>query len=202
MSARTDGSGDDSDPGPLRRFLDHPRVRRVETGLLIVLLAFAGWRLWPQVAAATGFDAGARGGAVGTAPAFAAVSLDGETVRSADLRGRVVVVNFWASWCVPCRLEMPALQDVHERWGPDRVAVVGIATDAREAPVRSFVAEHGITYPVVRVDADLRRSFGGIPGVPTTFLLDPEGVVRHRVYGLFAPPALREAVERLAGPAD
>jgi peroxiredoxin len=175
-------------PQPRRRALVWLE-RIVTTGLLIFVLV----RLGPQLGALTGVAP-----ALGSAPDFAFASLDGRTVRSSDLTGRVVVVNFWATWCGPCRLEMPSLQSLHERWGTAEVTVLGLSTDVGSpAPIRAFLEERGITYPVGRATPEHRRAFGGIAGIPTTFIIDRDGVIRHRVVGYFAPPALSLAVSRL-----
>jgi thiol-disulfide isomerase/thioredoxin len=166
-------------------------VERVVTGGLLLFVAI---RLGPQVGALLGVSFDPE-----EAPAYTLVTLDGDTVRSTDLEGQVVVLNFWATWCGPCRLEMPSLQRLHERRAQDGVVVLGLATDVGGvAPIRSFLHERGITYRVGRATPEQRRAFGGIPGIPTTFIVDRSGVVRHKVVGYFAPPALNAAVARLA----
>jgi thiol-disulfide isomerase/thioredoxin len=177
-----------------------PHVPRWKTALvwierlaLLALIAFAAYRFGPQVGALTGI-----GPSLGRAPELSFVSLDGDTVTAADLHGEVVVLNFWATWCLPCRAEMPSLQRLHQDLGARGVRVVGLATDVgSEDPIREFLVEREITYPVGRASAAHRRAFGGIPGIPTTFIIDRDGVIRHRVVGYFAPPAMRAAVGRL-----
>jgi thiol-disulfide isomerase/thioredoxin len=159
----------------------------------VAVLAFALYRLGPQMAALTGV-----GPDLGRTPAFAFTALDGTEVRSEELAGKVVVLNFWATWCGPCKLEMPSLQSLHEDRAADGVVVLGLATDVGGgSAVEDFLAERDITYPVGRATNEHRRAFGGIRGIPTTFVIDREGVVRHRVVGYFAPPAMRAAVGRL-----
>jgi len=163
--------------------------RVVTAGLLI----FVAVRLGPQVGAWVGVAPDQ-----GRAPDYTLVTLAGDTVRSSDLAGKVVVVNFWATWCPPCRLEMPSLQKLHERRSGDDVVVLGFATDVGgDEPVRAFLEERGITYPVGRATGQHRQAFGGIPGIPTTFVIDRQGVVRHKVVGYFAAPAMNAAVARL-----
>ena len=86
----------------------------------------------------------------------------------------------------------------------DRISAqdaVSLATDVgSEQPIRAFLVERDISYPVGRASSAQRRAFGGIPGIPTTFIIDRDGVIRHRIVGYFAPPALRAAVSRLAPP--
>lgn len=165
-------------------------VERVVTAGLLVFVAI---RLGPQLGALVGVSV-----RPAEAPAFTLVTLDGDTIRSSALEGKVVVVNFWATWCMPCRLEMPSLQSLHERRAGDDVVVLGLATDVGgDAPVRAFLQERGITYAVGRATAEHRRSFGGIPGIPTTFLIGRDGRIRHTVVGYFTPPAMNAAVSRL-----
>ena len=168
-------------------------LRWGERLLWIGLLVFAVIRLGPQVGAWLGV-----GPTLGTAPDFSVRTLDGATIATADLRGRVVLVNFWATWCPPCRIEIPALQRLHEDFADDGLVVLGLSTDAGgTGAVAEFLADRGVSYPVAMADGPTRRAFGGVSALPTTFILDREGVVRHRVYGFFAPPAMRAAVGRL-----
>jgi len=157
------------------------------------LLVFVAYRLGPQLGALTGV-----GPDEGRVPTYELTTLDGGLVTSEDLAGKVVVVNFWATWCGPCKLEMPSLQSLHEDRADDGVTVVGLSTDVgSQAGIKAFLIERDITFPVGRATAAHRRAFGGIHGTPTTFVIDRSGVVRHRVVGYFAPPALRVAVNRL-----
>jgi cytochrome c biogenesis protein CcmG, thiol:disulfide interchange protein DsbE len=159
-------------------------------GLLIVLLY---QRALPQASAALGF-----GGLNDPAPTFALRSLDGDTVSLESLRGRVVLVNFWASWCPPCRVEMPGFERIYRERAADGFTIVGIATDVfAEERIRAFVEEHGITYPILLADPNVIREYGGINALPESFLLDRNLRIRHRVIGFFAEPALRSAVNRM-----
>ncbi len=156
------------------------------------VLVFVAVRLGPQLGAWTGVAP-----TLGSAPELVVPTLDGTTLTSADLQGRVVVVNFWATWCGPCRLEMPSLQALSQRHGPEDLVVLGLSVDAGPRPVQAFLEERGITYPVGMATQQHRLAFGGLPGTPMTFLIDRQGVVRHRVIGYFAPPAMKAAVDRL-----
>ncbi len=149
-------------------------------------------RLGPQLSALTGIEVGAT-----ETPSFVATTLAGDTLSADGLRGEVAVVNFWATWCGPCRLEMPALQGLHEDYAERGVTVLGLSTDVDGSAIPPFLEERGITYPVGRATPAQRQAFGGVRGIPTTLILDREGRVRHRVVGYFAPPAMRAAVERL-----
>jgi len=167
--------------------------RAVDIALWALVLGLLVYRAGPQVGAALGL-----GGEGSRAPAFELHTLDGETVSLAELRGRVVLVNFWATWCAPCRLEMPWFERLYRERSADGLVILGASTDVG-APdvVRRFLSEHAITYPVVQASPSLEQSFGGVRGLPTSFLIDRRGRIRHRVTGIFAEPALRAAVDRL-----
>ena len=166
---------------------------RIEALLWIALVAFLGYRIWPQVAAAFGVAS-----ANAAAPDFTLTTLDGAPVSRDALRGQVVLVNFWATWCPPCRVEMPGFQDVYDRKKAEGFTIVGISTDAAgRAHVARYLREHGISYPVAMASGGVVRDFGGVRALPTSFLLDREGRVRHEVRGFFAELALEQAVERL-----
>ncbi|HET7321532.1 MAG TPA: TlpA disulfide reductase family protein [Longimicrobiaceae bacterium] len=169
-----------------------PRVSLGSVGW-ILLLGFLGYRIAPQVKAAFGAGAGDS-----VAPSYAAQTLDGEPISLEGLRGKVVLVNFWATWCPPCRFEMPGFQRVYEDKKEDGFVVLGVSTDrAGESAVREFLTEHGITYPVTMATGRVVQSFGGVSAYPTSFLIDREGRIRQEVKGIFAEPTLRMAVDHL-----
>lgn len=159
----------------------------------ILLLGFLGYRIAPQVQAAFGTGAGDS-----MAPIYAARTLNGEPISLQRLRGKVVLVNVWATWCPPCRFEMPGFQRVYEDKREQGFVILGISTDrAGERVVREFLAERGITYPVTMATGPVVRDFGGVQALPTSFLIDREGRIRQEIKGVFAEPTLRMAVDRL-----
>src|SRR5690606_16982844 len=106
----------------------------------------------------------------------------------------VVLVNFWATWCPPCRFEMPGFQRVYEEYADEGFVILGLSTDrgSRRA-VRDFLSERGITYPVAMATAQSVRAFGAGNLLPTSYLLDRTGKVRYTVRGIYAEPALEQA---------
>ena len=169
-----------------------PRVSLGSVGW-ILLLGFLGYRIAPQVQAAFGAGAGDS-----MAPTYAARALDGEPISLEGLRGKVVLVNFWATWCPPCRFEMPGFQRVYEDKKDQGFVILGISTDrAGEGVVREFLAERGITYPVTMATGQVVQDFGGVQALPTSFLIDREGRIRQEIKGVFAEPTLRMAVDNL-----
>jgi thiol-disulfide isomerase/thioredoxin len=118
-------------------------------------------------------------------PEFSVKDLQGRQVSSADLRGKVVLLDFWATWCQPCKKEMPGYQKLVDRYGPRGFAVIGFKLDTMrdmEDPVL-FAKKIGARYPLVVATDDLKRSFGGIEGIPTTMLYDRQGILRKKVIG-------------------
>lgn len=122
-----------------------------------------------------------------TVPALEAVTLAGDPVALADLRGEVVLLNVWATWCVPCRQEAPELQSLHESHGGRGLRVVGVSVDNRgaEDQIRAFVDEYGISYDIWwDPDGTAIEEFGAA-GVPLTVLIDRDGRIAWRHLGAF-----------------
>lgn len=158
-----------------------------------LLLAFLAWRLSPQAGAAFGFAAMNQ-----EAPDFRLVTLDGRTVTRDSLRGKVVLINFWATWCPPCRIEMPGFQSVYDERRADDFVILGVSTDrVGRGAVTAFLRDRGISYPVAMATGDMVNDYGGARVLPTSFLLDRDGRIRHEVRGYFTEVALRQAVGRL-----
>jgi thiol-disulfide isomerase/thioredoxin len=150
-------------------------------------------RLAPHLAAIVGVETGP-----GDHPAYAIETLDGQTLASDALRGKVVLVNFWATWCLPCRVEMPLLQAMADRHRPAGLVVLGLSRDAGPLDgVRRFLSEREITYPVAVVEGGMERRFGGLVGLPTSFLIDRRGRIRHAAMGPLAMVSFEPAVRRL-----
>jgi len=134
-----------------------------------------------------------------TLPAFTLTDLDGKTMSSADWKGKVVLVNFWATWCGPCRAEIPDLVALQEKYR-DQVVVVGISED--EGPVdtvRKFTAERKVNYPIVMTTPDIEKLFPGIVALPTTFILDKDGKVVQKHVGMLHARETEATARLLAG---
>jgi thiol-disulfide isomerase/thioredoxin len=161
--------------------------------LTAVVLVWAAPRCWPHVEALIGVrERAAR------RPVYTVQTRAGHTLTADSLRGRVVLVNVWATWCPPCRAEMPALQQLATAYEAEGMVLLGLSVDrGSAAKVDAFLAERGITYPVAIVGDDVIAAFGGVRGYPTSYLLDRDGVVRHTVMGPVAPLSLRPAIRRL-----
>ena len=121
------------------------------------------------------------------APAFTAMTLDGEPVALSSLAGSVVVLNVWATWCIPCREEIPQLEALHREFADKGLKTIGVSIDAAGmgADIRDFAAEKGMTYPIW-LDPDHQFSLKFLTvGVPETFVIDRAGVIRYKQIGPF-----------------
>jgi cytochrome c biogenesis protein CcmG/thiol:disulfide interchange protein DsbE len=172
----------------------------VRAALLIPVAAVLGVLAWAMVHHQRSLEIGealARG-ETPLVPAVTLVDFDGRSVSLPDLRGHPVIVNFWASWCVPCREEAPLLEGIWTEYRAKGVIVLGIDTQDLTSPARRFLTQFGITYRNLRdPDGDVGRLFG-TTGVPETFFVGADGRIRGRFPGeLRGPSVWREAVEGL-----
>jgi len=132
------------------------------------------------------------------APDFKLTALDGKPLTIAALQGKVVFLNFWATWCGPCRAEIPDLIALQDRY-KGRLQIIGLNVDDEEADIQKYVEEMGINYPVAMTSNDVRIQFGGIPALPTSFVLDTEGRVVQKHVGLWNPEVYETEIRALLG---
>jgi thiol-disulfide isomerase/thioredoxin len=118
------------------------------------------------------------------APAFVVKTVEGRTVRLADLKNRPLVLDFWATWCAPCRASMPHLNEVSTRYASRGLAVVGMSVDETgPAPVKRFASELGVHFPIAMANDDVLDAYGPIRVIPTTFFINRQGAIVRRVVG-------------------
>lgn len=112
------------------------------------------------------------------APAWELKDVDGKTVKSSDFDGKVVILDFWATWCPPCKMEIPGFVELQKKYGDKGLVVIGVSLDEQgPGVVKPFMEQFAINYPVVMGDAKIVQDFGGIEGIPTTFVIDRKGNV-------------------------
>jgi cytochrome c biogenesis protein CcmG/thiol:disulfide interchange protein DsbE len=146
----------------------------------------------------TGIDDALRRGERASAPALSLPPLDGDRKRAlSDFRGKVVVVNFWASWCDPCRKESPLLERWHRRVAARGGIVLGVAVNDVSSDSRAFIREFGLTFPQLRDRDERSRSDWGVAGLPESFAIDRRGRVAALARGPVDEEFLRERVDPL-----
>ncbi len=133
------------------------------------------------------------------APPFLLRDINGKIVSTADWKGKVVILNFWATWCPPCREEVPELVQLQANY-KDKLLVIGASEDEDEPQkVQQFVQRFGMNYPVVMATKELIDNYGGVPALPTSFLIDPQGRVVQKHTGLYEYEVYEREVRALAG---
>jgi peroxiredoxin len=142
-------------------------LKRIVTAILLTLLSCASVAKTDEA----------------VAPDFSRTDFAGKLIRLADYRGKVVLLNFWASWCGPCREEMPRFSKWQQDFGATGLQVIGVSMDDDIAPAKEFLAKHPVSYPIVMGDAKLGETFGGILGLPTSYLIDRRGRIIARYRG-------------------
>ena len=126
------------------------------------------------------------------APDFSIPGLDGDTLRFADFRGKTVLLNFWATWCGPCVVEIPDLIALQEELGHESFAVIGVSMDMTGIEdVKAFVESMNVNYPIGIDEGFVAEAFGGIFSLPTTYVIDKNGIIRQRTIGIFPAEAFK-----------
>jgi thiol-disulfide isomerase/thioredoxin len=133
-----------------------------------------------------GQDAAVQGDLKGKmAPNFELDTLDGKKIKLSDLRGKAVLVNFWATWCGPCKIEMPWFVELQNQYGTEGLTIIGIAMDdSPTEEIAKFAKEMGVNYPILRGKEALGEAYGGVMGLPTTFYVGRDGKIVDQGAGL------------------
>jgi thiol-disulfide isomerase/thioredoxin len=131
------------------------------------------------------------------APEFVREDLSGKELDLAAFRGKVVLLNFWATWCAPCQLEMPRFIEWQSEYGPRGFEVIGISMDDDPELARKLCAKLGVNYPVAMGDARIGRLYGGILGLPASFLIDANGKIRAVYRGETDPKTIETEINKL-----
>jgi len=120
---------------------------------------------------------------VGPSPAWSATDLEGKPISAESLKGKVVVVDFWATWCLPCVYKIPGYVSLQKKYAEQGLVIVGFSVDHNAAAVPPFAKKYGINYPIAIIGKEMAELFGGLEVFPTTFLIDREGNIRHKKIG-------------------
>jgi thiol-disulfide isomerase/thioredoxin len=137
----------------------------------------------------------------GAAPDFTLQSLDGKTVRLSDFRGKAVVLNFWATWCGPCKIEMPWFVDLQKQYGPAGVQFLGVAMDdASTKDIAEFAQSMNVNYPILIGKESVGEAYGGVQFLPETFYLDRNGKIVDKSFGLKGRGEIEDDIKKILGP--
>jgi len=132
------------------------------------------------------------------APDFALASLDGKTtIRLSDYRGKAVLLNFWATWCVPCKIEMPWFVELQNQYGAQGLQVVGVAMDdASPEDIAKFAKDMGVNYPIAVGKEAVGDAYGGVQFLPATFYIGRDGKVIDKVFGLKGKHEIQDDIKK------
>jgi peroxiredoxin len=131
------------------------------------------------------------------APAITLTDLSGNTLSPSSYKGQVVLINFWAAWCTPCRAEIPQFMTLQDQYGSRGFQAVGISLDDPESALRDFCRESKVNYPIVMGNQKLAEAFGGVLGLPTTFLIGRDGLIHAKYEGATDFPKLEREITTL-----
>ena len=129
------------------------------------------------------------------APEFSVTTIDGKKLALSDYRGKIVLLDFWATWCTPCRQEIPRFVQLQDQHGADGLQIIGISMDDSAEPVRQFSRDFHINYPVALGGAKLGELYGGVFGLPIAFLIDREGRILSKHIGAADPVLFDKEIE-------
>jgi cytochrome c biogenesis protein CcmG/thiol:disulfide interchange protein DsbE len=132
----------------------------------------------------------------GAAPAFTLVDVNGKSVSLADFKGKVVILDFWATWCPPCKREIPDFIKLQSEYGSKGVQIVGIALD-QPGKVEAFVKDNGMNYPVLMGTNEVAASYGGVEAIPTTFIIDKSGKIVTKYEGFRPKETFESQIKKL-----
>lgn len=135
------------------------------------------------------------------APDFELTSLDGHKIRLSDYRGKAVLLNFWATWCSPCKVEMPWFVELQKQYGNDGLVILGVAMDDTEAQkIAQFVGEMGVNYPVLLGTDQVSEAYGNVDYLPTSFYIDRDGKIVGKGTGLLDRKSIEDSVRLALAP--
>jgi peroxiredoxin len=131
------------------------------------------------------------------APAFSLTDIDGKPLNLADLKGKVVLLDFWATWCAVCKVEIPHFIDMQNKYGPKGLQIVGLSLDDSANTVHEFASKMGMNYPIALADDRLATQYGGILGLPVAFVIDRNGNIVKKFVGETKPEVFEHEIIKL-----
>jgi thiol-disulfide isomerase/thioredoxin len=132
-----------------------------------------------------------------SAPDFTLVALDGTNMRLSDLRGKAVLLNFWATWCGPCKIEMPWFVELQNEYGSQGLQIIGVAMDdSGKDEIAKFAKQMGVNYPVLLGKEDVGDQYGGVPALPETFFISRDGKIVDKIIGLRGKAEIEDSIKK------
>src|SRR6266446_5198204 len=173
-------------------------MKRNPLALVVVAVAVAGMLfVGLRMARRSGVIAAPRITQATVAPDFSLESLDGKNMRLSDLRGKAVLLNFWATWCGPCKIEMPWFVDLQKQYGPQGLQIVGVAMDdASKEDIGKFAKDMGVNYPILIGKEAVGEQYGGVNALPETFLIGRDGKIVDKIIGLEGKAEIEDAIKK------
>jgi peroxiredoxin len=176
--------------------LNPPRRSPLAIIVVVVLVALMLYFAAHQ-ARRTGGSSAAHNTQPSIAPDFSLESLDGGTMRLSDLRGKAVLLNFWATWCGPCKIEMPWFVDLQNQYRAQGLQIVGVAMDdASKADIKKFAQDMGVNYPILIGKEAVGDQYGGVPALPETFLIGRDGKIVDKIIGLRGKSEIEDSIKK------
>lgn len=136
-------------------------------------------------------------GKLTAAPDFTLETLDGRSMRLSDLRGKAVLLNFWATWCGPCKIEMPWFVELQNEYGPQGLQIVGVAMDdSSKEDIAKFAKDMGVNYPVLLGKEAVGDAYGGVPALPESFFISRDGRIVDKILGLRGRSDIEDSIKK------
>jgi thiol-disulfide isomerase/thioredoxin len=163
----------------------------VVVALVVAAMLYAGFHMARRGSSAPLFAKGT------LAPDFTLESLDGKNMRLSDFRGKAVLLNFWATWCAPCKIEMPWFVELQQQYGNQGLQIVGVAMDdASKEDIAKFAKEMGVNYPVLIGKESVGDEYGGVPALPESFFIGRDGKIVDKIMGLKGKAEIEDSIKK------
>jgi thiol-disulfide isomerase/thioredoxin len=198
MSTPVGGNPEPSTPPPQPPSPPPPSRGRNPLALVVVAVIAAGMLYFGfHMAQRSPADPPGILGKSTPAPDFTLERLDGGSMKLSDLRGKAVLLNFWATWCLPCKIETPWLVELQSQYGSEGLQVVGVAMDdSGKAEIAQFAKSMGVNYPVLLGKEAVGDEYGGIPALPETFFIGRDGKIVDRIIGLKGRADIEDSIKK------
>jgi len=180
-----------------------PSSSRNPMALVVVAVVIAGMLYFGYHQARRSASAGGSGASFSgitiskPAPDFTLESISGQSIRLSDLRGKAVLLNFWATWCAPCKIEMPWFVELQNEYGSQGLQIVGVAMDdSSKEDIAKFARDMGVNYPVLIGKEAVGEEYGGVPALPESFFIGRDGKIVDKIIGLKGKAEIEDSIKK------